>query len=104
MKGFLRFYFLDATPDNGFLVPMRLWITLATTAVVVFLFGLARFDGTREFWLFVAISPAVFVASMTFVVANYRKARAFHAARIATDPVPVVENTRSEKRRRSGKL
>ncbi|KAF0191960.1 MAG: hypothetical protein FD165_1294 [Gammaproteobacteria bacterium] len=104
MRRFLRFYFLEATPDNGFLVSLRLWVTLATTAVVVFLFGLARFDGTREFWLFVTISPVVFVASMTFVMANYRKARAFHAARIATDPAPVVENTRSEKSRRSGKL
>ena len=105
MRQVLRFYFLEATPDNGYLVPMRLWFTLATTATVIFLVGLWRFDGSREYWLFVMLSPPVGAVAMMFVIANYRKARAFHAARAAPTPaVSTATGTRRNTKRRRGKL
>lgn len=102
MRGLLRFYFLEATPDNRFLVYMRLWFTLATTAFVVLIFGLVRFDGSQEFWLFVTVAPVVWVVSMLFVRVHYQKARAFHDTRAAAHQAPVIES-RPTKRRRRGK-
>lgn len=100
MRRILRFYFLEATPDNPHLVPMRLWFTLATTAAVIFLVGLWRFDGSREYWLFVILSLPVFAVAMAFVAARYRKATAFHAARTP----PAVVDARPKRKRRRGKL
>lgn len=78
MRRVFRFYFLEAAPDNPFLVPMRLWFTLATTAAVIFFAGWWRYDGSLEPWLFIVLSAPVGIIAMGLARKNYRKARTYH--------------------------